>query len=710
MKRPRKNLLAGSAILLALLVVFAASFVLAGWAMMLASRTLTSEEASVAQKRRISYHNARNIGMQWARNGLGGNAITNVTVTLTNDWGQFSAASVASNILNTSIVDSRVNHFSPMPSIFTLPVSTTIVGAGVTNSNTFFFRSRSPLFGGYPLVAQTNSSALDAATNFSRISVATNGGGMAMMYAQPGAITIAPASVTYNAQTNRTVTDSLGSAFQAPISAYPLPPMVSSPSGATAYSGQLTAAPPRTFTINALREAINTAYGTNALTVTDRGPYRVLGSTSGFFHVIHFAGLSGTIRNFLLINTIPIPPPSLVYNSGSNTWILTAPGDHIYTISITGSGALRFVRNSNGSTQTLETSETTNRYLIIRSAPSLNNSGRNPSKGTYERNPLTDNTRVSLTDNGSGGTSRLVGFELTNADLLALHDKTAVSGDGNKHITFTQTPGRGQANTAGAIVEGALVYNRAAYGSPTGIFFVLMNGPLDPTAYRALDAVRPADQFRIRCLVNGLPAIQIRTGDSMSFRYPKRDDTGVFAMTLTPSSSPILSLRPTTDSVALISPLLIHVEQDEFPADSSLQWRKVLMVFNAESNLDVSASDNALTFSYFDAADFDLAMDSSNNTRPFNLSIAGRSTVINTSTRFVGGGGSVWNMGLTLRDSPATFQLNANQTLRLIGGIRSNSRVEATPGTAAVVLERNTNPGALELFSDRMGWIETWQQ
>jgi len=708
MKRPRKNLLAGSAILLALLVVFAASFVLAGWAMMLASRTLTSEEASVAQKRRISYHNARNLGMQWARNGLGGNAITNVTVTLTNDWGQFSAASVASNILNTSIVDSRVNHFSPMPSIFTLPVSTTLVGAGVTNSNTFFFRSRSPLFGGYPLVAQTNT--LGFTTNFSRISVATNGNGMVLMYAQSGALSNAPASTVYNSSVARTVANALGSSFPATVSAYPFTPLVSAPTGTNATTGQLTAAPPRTFTINALRAAINTAYGTNALAVTDRGPFRILGSTAGFFNVIHFAGLSGTIRNFLLINTIPIPPSSLVYNVGSNTYTLTAPGNHIYTISITGAGALSFLRNSTGSTQTLETSETTNRYLIIRSAPLLNNSERNPSKGTYERNPLTDNTRVSLTDNGSGGTSRLVGFELTNADLLALHDKTAVSGDGNKHITFTQIPGRGQANTAGAIVEGALVYNRAAYGSPTGIFFVLMNGPLDPTAYRALDAVRPANQFRIRCLVNGLPAIQIRTGGSMSFRYPKRDDTGVFAMTLTPSSSPILSLRPTTDSVALISPLLIHVEQDEFPADSSLQWRKVLMVFNAESNLDVSASDSALTFSYFDAGDFDLAMDSSNNTRPFNLSIAGRSDVINTSTRFVGGGGSVWNMGLTLRDSPATFQLNANQTLRLIGGIRSNSRVEATPATSAVVLERNTNPGSLELFSDRMGWIETWQQ
>ncbi len=708
MKRPWTQRLAGSALLLALMVVFAASFVLAGWAMMLATRTMASEEASVSQKRRISYQNARNIGMQWARNGLGGNLITNVTVTLTNDWGQFSSATVASNIMNTSIVDSRVNHFGPMPSIFTLPVSTTLVGGGVTNSNTFFFRSRSPLYGGYPLVAQTNT--LGFTTNFSRISVATNGNGMALMYAQPGSLTNAPASTVYNASTNRTVATALGSAFPAPISAYPFTPSVSAPTGATAYSGQLTAAPPRTFTINSLRGAIDTAYGTNAPTVTDFGPFRALGSTAGFLNLIHFANPSGVIRHFLLINTIP--GSNLNYNNGNNTYTLTAPGNHIYTISLltTGgdAGSLRFVRNSNGFSRTLEADGARSRYLMIRSAPSfLNDTDRDPVEVDYNRNPLIEGSRISLTDNGSGGTSRLIGFELTNFDLVALHDKTAVSGDGNKHLTFTQTPGRGQATTGGAVVEGALIYRADAYGSSTGIFFLLMNGPLVPTLHDALNLLRPDNQLRIRCLVNGLPAIQIRTGNTPSFNYPLVNDASVNAITVEPSNATKIRLRPTTNQ----TPLLVHVEQDEFPADSTLQWRKVLMVFNTETALNVQTINSALTFSYFDTGDFDVGIDSgSDSTRPFNLSIAGRSNVNNTATRFVGGGGRTWNMGLTLRDSPATFELGANQTLRLIGGIRSNSRVEATPGTSAVVLERNTNPGVLDLFSDRMGWIETWRQ
>ncbi len=705
-RRLRKRNSSGSAILLALLVVFAASFVLAGWAMMLAGRTMNSEEAAVAQKRRISYQNARNIGMQWARNGLGGNVITNVTVTLTNDWGQFSAATVASNILNTSIVDSRVNHFGPMPSIFTLPVTTTLVGSGVTNSNTFFFRSRSPLFGGYPLVAQTNT--LGFTTNFSRISVATNGNGMAMMYAQPGALSNAPASTVYNASISRTVANALGSSFPAPVSAYPFTPVVSSPTGATAFNGQLTAAPQRTFTVNALRAAIDTAYGTNALPVTNLGPYRVLGSTAGFFNVVHFAGLSGTIRNFLLINTIP--SSSLVYNSGNNTYTLTVPGNHVYTISIvpTGgdAGSLRFVRNSNNDTDTLTSGNILTSYLMIRSAPSLSNNNRNPSTPSYDRGNLNSASDfIPLTDSGSGGTSRFVGFELTNSDLLALQDKTSVSGVGHKRLTFKQPSGPDEATQAGAIVEGGLIYRASAYGSSTGVFFLLMNGPLNPTCFNALSTMQPDDDFMIRSLVSGLPAVQVSTSSTPAFQYPVDDE--VFALGIEPSNSPKLRFYPTTDQ----SPLLVHVEQDEFPTDSTLQWRKVLMVFDAENTLDVQAIARAMTFSYFDASDFDLRLDGgSNNTRPFVLSVAGRSNVNNTATRFVGGGGRTWNMALTLRDSPATFELSANQTLRLLGGIRSNARVEATPSTAAVVLERNTNPGNLELFSDRMGWIETWRQ
>ncbi len=691
----------GAALLLALMVVFAASFVLAGWAMILASRSVTSEDAALGQKRRISYQNAKNIGLQWARRGLGANAITNVTVSLTNNWGQFSAATVASNILNTSLVDSRINHFSPMPNVFTLPVSTTLVGGGVTNSNTFFFRSRSPLYGGYPLVAQTNT--LGFTTNFSRVSVATNGGGMALMYAQPGTLAVAPAATTYNSSTNRNVANALGSAFPAPISAYPFTPLVSTPSGNTAYNGLLAGAPPRTFTIDALRTAINTAYGTNALPVTDYGPYRMLGTLQDFKSVNVLSGTSGTIRHFILINTIP--SSTLRYNGAGNafgepantyTFILSTGQE--FLISIEG-GWLRFNRKSNNSNLSLSSAT---QYLRIESRG--NSPYRDPS--LINKPTGTNNVGISMIDSGNQGTSRLIGMEITNTELVALQDKSLLS-DGGKYVIFAPDLGRSRAQTEDRTVEGAVIYNRLAYGDSSGIFFLLMNGPMTTTTYDALGSIRPTDSFRVRARVNGMSVVQINSGATPSFRYPFVDNNGVFAIRVEPTNSAKLRFLSTTNQ----TPLLVHVEQDEFPADSSLQWRKVLMVFDSENTLDVQAIGSSLTFSYFDAGDFDVGIDSgSDNTRPFVLSIAGRSSVNNTSTRFVGGGTRTWNMALTLRDSPATFELSANEALRLIGGIRSNSRVEATPSSASLILERNTNPGALELFSDRMGWVETWQQ
>jgi len=206
--------------------------------------------------------------------------------------------------------------------------------------------------------------------------------------------------------------------------------------------------------------------------------------------------------------------------------------------------------------------------------------------------------------------------------------------------------------------------------------------------------------------VGGLPLVQI-IGNNRTLTF--RDPGGTNLLNFNPTASQKLTVLPNS----VDRPALIHVEQDAFASDANLEWRKVLVVYDAGNTLNVASSTSVLTFSYPDPGDFDVAFESSsstNNTRPLLMSIVGRVGFPNTATRFVGGGGRTWNMGLTLRDSPATFQLNNNETLRLIGGIRSNSRVEATPATSAVVLERNTNPGTLELFSDRMGWIETWQQ
>jgi hypothetical protein len=431
---------------------------------------------------------------------------------------------------------------------------------------------------------------------------------------------------------------------------------------------------------------VNTAYGTNALPVTDLGSFRSIGTFTGFNHVVHYEESSGSARKFLLVNTIP---GSTLTPISSNRYTLVV-GSNTYTISISG-GWLRFTRGSNN--QTLNDSS---QYLQITSA------GGNASRISKPADSIT------LTDTGSGGTSRFVGFELTDSEMVALQDRSA-TGNGKLVIFTPPAPSSGneidRANTAGFIVEGAVIYKRNQYGT-TPINFMLLGQPLNVTASNALTTIpNPGTlQYRIRALVGGLPLVQIIGNNrTLTFRDPGSNNF----LNFNPTASQKLTILPSSvDRTALI-----HVEQDEFGSDTTLQWRKVLVVYDAENDINVQNSSSALTFSYPDPGDFDVAFEgSSNNTRPLLMSVVGRSGVTNTATRFVGGGGRTWNMALTLRDSPATFDLAANETLRLLGGIRSNSRVDATPGTAAVVLERNTNPGSLELFSDRMGWIETWRQ
>jgi hypothetical protein len=233
--------------------------------------------------------------------------------------------------------------------------------------------------------------------------------------------------------------------------------------------------------------------------------------------------------------------------------------------------------------------------------------------------------------------------------------------------------------------------------------------------YNALLRILPTEavtnQCKLRALVGGLPLVQvIGNNRTLTFRDPADNNFLGF----NPTASQKLTILPS----AVTQPTIIHIEQDEFPGNSALpsgsklEWRKILVVYSDTTNPpNLASSSSTLCFSYPDPGDFDMLLEgSADNTRPLFPSIVGRSEAEDPATRIFGGGGRTWNMLLTLRDSPVTFDLNANQTLRLLGGIRSNSSVIATPSTSAVVLERNTNPGALELFSDRMGWIETWRQ
>lgn len=140
--------------LLALLVVLACSFVLAGWVILLASQTLSGEEAATAQKRRLAVHNSEALARQYVLQTMGtsGGVSGNASAALPNGWGSFSLANgtVGAWIALKSVSPpTQWNPFSPFgPFGYTVNLDAALAGNA---TRSFQIRSRSPLFGGYPL-------------------------------------------------------------------------------------------------------------------------------------------------------------------------------------------------------------------------------------------------------------------------------------------------------------------------------------------------------------------------------------------------------------------------------------------------------------------------------------------------------------------------------------------------------------------------------
>jgi len=159
----------GAVMIFALIVVLAATLVLAGWAQMMATATVYPDTTAQGMKNRIALENARAMARQYMLVSLpGGETLTNVAweASLSNGaWGACSVNAAAGFWTTTNqLAGNPFSLFGPFSFVATNFATLTNSAQSVTWR--FLVRSRSPLLAEYPLVVhQTATTNLAWATN-----------------------------------------------------------------------------------------------------------------------------------------------------------------------------------------------------------------------------------------------------------------------------------------------------------------------------------------------------------------------------------------------------------------------------------------------------------------------------------------------------------------------------------------------------------------
>lgn len=672
----------GSATLVALLVVFVASFVLAGWAMILAARVESSEQASVAQKRRIAIQNSKNMAVQWARSGLSVDAISPISTNLEDGWGGIESTNSMSGMLGTTNPTQIFNYFGPFtPSGYVQSALVTFAVSNYSGTNLFSFRTQSPVFGGYPLVGHTNTSI--ASSLFQRISVSTNLGGSILMYAT-NSVDNAPAGASYNSPYNRSIKSGIAETNLVSPSGYPFVPILSAATGSNAFNGTLAAAPIRASVIDlasGFSPTNTSAYGTNVPVINDSfGNFRVVGNPARYSGNSTFEILSRVegANNYLFVNTIPdstLTATNLSFSTNNYASTIN------YEIGVTNN----LIRIRRGTNAWVNLPSFNNNYLLVRS------DGGNPS------NPAKPSGRITMRDNDY---SRFAVIPVRNSDLLALQ---------SNHVTLAYPAAGFTEPEIADVCDGAVVYLKDSYGVNGGVGFVLLGANLAGAAKTAMNYLSPTNGIRLRALVNNLPLVQISPSSALSILSAPSGT----AMQLQLTNSHRLRFRGSTNQ----TPLLVHMDQRRVNDQNGFQvgdtqWRRVLLVMNQGAPINVNTNASALTFSYLDDGEFDLGTVNGASTRPLFVSIEGLGTN-STDVSFQAPHSASWQLGMTLRNANITFSPSTNVTSvwTVFGGFRSNSEMRVSTNTLSLSLSQpSTNASLLESISDRVGWIENWQQ
>jgi len=678
----------GSVMVFGLLIVTVGAVVLAGWAHSLASRTFNAEEALTAHQRRIAERNARYLAEQWVLLGHASNTVTTNSVSITvggTNWGGFTVSAGASNTLTTTnfltnlvggFTQTNRNAFSPLGNggfVTNVDVQLTQsfrgtdgVSRSATNTRRYLLRSRSPLYGGYPLVAHTG------ADDFEWVTVNTNDGGSTLMYSTPASLTNAPTSQTYSANSFRFVAENDSRTLQASPNSFPAIPMTS---GDGSYSGSLSSPVPRSENLNDIAAALATVLPTNAPAVAQLAP-------------IPEAAFFGSERPLRQLGTTPSGKHIAQLSFGESLPILVV-GDSPTTapvqtnedeITLTHYGQQFRIRYDDGNMEYFNGSEWTGEISPADEYYTLN------SDGTVEDNSM-PSTYSSTTVNIS---ARTVVIPARPEDIIMVRNNTLTVGD---------IAGPGQFSTS----AGAAIYHSDEMGVSGGVSFFLV--PSDPTATLAIQsALEPAD-FMVRGTVDSYQLIQFDIDSDYEIEDPRNANHALIL--IDPSRGARMITLPSEPSSA--DSLLMHVSGESVSVTNStetLSLRKWLFVLDPTSELTPTLSSSAVAIAFLDPWDIELEMEDGDSGRALSFTILGDGSTIDLHE---GGDGTTWNLSMTVVNGALELDPPQGSGMTFVGGFRVNGAMYETDDER-LSLELNTNPGNLELLSDRMGWVESWQR
>jgi hypothetical protein len=287
----------GTVVIFALLVVLVGAVVLAGWATMMATRSLFPDAAIEAQKRRIAMENGRALARGYLFGGLTNGTIAATNISLTGGCGGFTVAAASINILSNTTPPSAYNPFSPGErSGFEQTIAGSITTASETNSWSFRIRGRSPIYAGYPLVMHLPADSVPSSVDTPSALLWTNSPAMDF------------SSTNYQSSTNLSALSGGG----ANISPFPYVPLaMESPAGSLSYSGQVQSTPISSGAITVTDDPLN------GITVTSNATTQTVTIDLGVVNLTSAATIPGSVLLRYNINA----------SSGNGTRILVLNGD-----------------------------------------------------------------------------------------------------------------------------------------------------------------------------------------------------------------------------------------------------------------------------------------------------------------------------------------------------------------------------------------------
>lgn len=424
------------------------------------------------------------------------------------------------------------------------------------------------------------------------------------------------------------------------------------------------------------------SYGTNVPVLNDSiGDFRVIGAINTYgtnnaaVGTFQIQARNAGANKFILINTI---------TGSTNTTNSLSFGTNTYTIGTNGNN----LRMRLGSGSWFEPA--TNQYVRV------NHTGGNP---TLWSKPTGTNS-ITLRNPPNPETA-FIAMPVNFNELVAVQS--------NSVSLASPEPGPAGADNP-SIRNGAVIFQEAAYGVNGGVGFVLLGANRSGAARGAMTFFTPTNQIGIRTLVNGLPLVQVNPSTS----YAIQSSSGTNALGFQLTNATRLRVLASTNQ----TPLLVHAEsarvndQNNNAITGNPHWRKVLLVMNHTNTVNITTNTSAITFSYLDDGNFDMGVEDANNIRPIFLSALGLSvTNTNTDISFQAPHNRTWQLAMTVRDANTTFNRlsTSASTWTILGGLRSNGSLQIPQTTFRMNLT-STNSPPLEEISDRVGWVEFWQE